>query len=70
MLNVAEMKRHVFRVEILLYRRNRMYKKKQEADECRDEMLFSVSRSAVSATKTARCQICAGIMAEYIFYFL
>ena len=70
MLNVAEMKRLVFQVEILLSCRNRIYKKKQEADERMDEMLFSVSYSVVSATKNARWQICAEIMAEYIFYFL
>ena len=69
MLNVAEMKRPIFQVEILLSYRKRMYKKKQEADDRMDEMLFSVSYSDVSATKTARCQICAGFMAEYKFYF-
>ena len=69
MLNVAEMKMPHFHHSINLSIRNRMYKKKLEAGNRMNEMLFSVSHSAVSATKTTRWQICAGFMAEYKFYF-
>ena len=69
MLNVAEMKMPHFNHSINISIRNRICKKKLVADNRMDEMLFSVSHSVVSATKTARWQICAGFMAEYKFYF-